>query len=161
MSDGTDSPTAGGAGPDVVARLLRARLRSGSELWLAVEGRSMWPTIHPPARVRLVRAERPRRGEVWAFVDAGEAIVVHRCERRAGPGYVFRGDGLPRPDPWVPEPRLIGHVVAVEDPKGHRALGERDRIVGIGRMIHHRSLAVGRRTRKWASGLMAGRRDRR
>jgi hypothetical protein len=161
MSDETGSPTTRGAGPDVVARLLRARLHGGQELWLAVEGRSMWPTIRPPARVRLVRAEDPRRGEVWAYVDAGEAVVVHRCERRAGPGYVFRGDGLPGPDPWVPDARLVGHVVAVEDPTGRRSLGRRDRIVGIGRMVHHRLLAVGRRGRKWASGLMAGRRHRR
>jgi hypothetical protein len=161
MSDGTANPTSGDAGPDVVARLLRARLHAGRDLWLAVEGRSMWPTIRPPARVRLVGAERPRRGEVWAFVDAGEAIVVHRCERRAGPGYVFRGDGLPGPDPWVPALRLVGHVVAVDDPTGRRPLGERDRIVGMGRMVHHRVLAVGRGIRKWASGLMAGRRDRR
>jgi len=158
MGDGTSSAS---TGPDVVARLLRARLQSGNELWLAVEGRSMWPTIQPPARVRLTAGERPRRGEVWAFVDAGEVIVVHRCERRAGPGYVFRGDGLPGPDPWVPAPRLIGHVVAVEDPKGRRCLGRRDRVVGMGRTIHHRVLAVTRKSRKWASGLMAGRRDRR
>jgi hypothetical protein len=159
MSDGTGSPTTGGAGPDAVARLLRARLHGGQELWLPVDGRSMWPTIRPPARVRLVAAAGPRPGEVWAFVEAGEAIVVHRCERRAGPGYVFRGDGLPGPDPWVPAQRLIGHVVAVEDSRGRRSLGHGDRLLGMGRMIHHRVLAVARKSRKWVGGLMAGRSD--
>ena len=90
-----------------VAGLLRRRVTAGPELWLAVDGRSMWPTIHPPARVQLATAARPRPGEVWAFVDAGGAIVVHRCDRRAGAGYVFRGDGLRRADPWVPAERVV------------------------------------------------------
>src|SRR3954463_8003088 len=103
MSDETGSAIGtGGARPDRVARLLRARLAGGQELWLPVDGRSMWPTIRPPATVRLVGAKGPRRGEVWAFVDDGGAIVVHRCARRVGPGSVFRGDGLPMADPWVP-----------------------------------------------------------
>ena len=73
----------------------------------------MWPTIHPPARVRLRGGERPRGGEVWAFVGAGGAIVVHRCERRAGPGYVFRGDGLRRRRPvGAGASGVIGRVVA-------------------------------------------------
>ena len=156
MSGATGSTTTGGAGPDVVARLLRARLDGGQELWLPVDGRSMWPTIRPPARVRLVTRARPRRGEVWAFVDAGAAIVVHRCERRAGPGYVFRGDGLPRADPWVPAGRAVGRVVAVVDPRGQRSLGTADRLVGLGRMAQHRLQVVGRRTHKWVRGLMAG-----
>jgi hypothetical protein len=118
----------------------------------------MWPTIRPPARVRLAAADRPRRGEVWAAVDATGAIVVHRCERRAGPGYVFRGDGLRRADPWVPADRVVGRVVAVVDGRGHRLMGGADRVTGIGRLLRARLRSVARRTRKWAVGLMAARR---
>jgi hypothetical protein len=114
----------------------------------------MWPTIRPPARVRLRGGARPRRGEVWAFAGAGDAIVVHRCERRAGPGYVFRGDGLADADPWVPSAHLIGRVVEVDDPRGARALGTADRFTGTGRNL-------GKRLRKWVGGLMVSRNDRR
>jgi hypothetical protein len=152
MSDETGSPAGSGAAADVVARLLRARVADGPTLWLPVDGRSMWPTIRPPAKVRLDGGGRPRRGEVWAFVGAGEAIVVHRCERRSGPGYVFRGDGLARSDPWVPAGHLIGRVVQVEDQRGQHRLGPVDRSCGIGRHLVMR-------TRNWVRGLMVGRTD--
>ena len=114
----------------------------------------MWPTIRPPARVRLRGGDRPRRGEVWAFVGAGDAIVVHRCERRAGPGYVFRGDGLAGADPWVPAEHLIGRAVEVDDSLGVRALGTTDRLTGTARNL-------GTRLRNWVRGLMVARGDRR
>lgn len=157
----SDEPGASATEPDVVARLLRHRLADTQELWLPVDGHSMWPTIQAPARVRLVAAERPRGAEVWAFVDAGGAIVVHRCERRAGPGYVFRGDGLPTADPWVPVRRVIGRVADVEDRRGRRPLGTGDRLAGMGRLAQSRLRSVGRRSRKWVRGLIARRRDRR
>jgi hypothetical protein len=160
MSDETGA-SATGSGPDVVARLLRHRLAGGQELWLSVDGRSMWPTIQPPARVRLVAAERPRCAEVWAYVDAGGAIVVHRCERRAGPGHVFKGDGLPGADPWVPMGSVIGRVADVEDQRGRRPLGTGDRLVGMGLLAQSRLRSVGRRSRKWVRGLIARRGDRR
>jgi hypothetical protein len=159
MSDEIGSPASSDA--DAVARLLRQRVTAGPELWLPVEGRSMWPTIHPPARVQLAAAVRPRPGEVWAFVDAGGAIVVHRCDRRAGAGYVFRGDGLHRADPWVPVERIVGRVVAVVDRRGVRPMGDADRVTGLGRLLVARLRSVARRTRKWVRGLMAARRRRR
>jgi hypothetical protein len=157
----TDESGGSATEPDVVARLLRHRLAGPRELWLPVNGHSMWPTIQPPARVRLVAAERPRGAEVWAFVGAGGAIVVHRCERRAGPGYVFRGDGLPTADPWVPARRVIGRVADVEDQRGRRPLGTGDRLIGMGRLAQSRLRSVGRRSRKWVRGLISRRRDHR
>ena len=154
MTDEIGGPPPESAGPAVVARLLRTRAAEGAALWLPVDGRSMWPTIRPPARVRLHGGARPRRGEVWAFVGAGDAIVVHRCERRAGPGYVFRGDGVAGADPWVPAAHLIGRVVEVDDPRGVRALGNTDRLTGTARNL-------GTRVRNWVRGLMVGRLDRR
>jgi len=147
----------GVADPTTIARLLRQRAATGPELWLAVEGRSMWPTIRPPARVQLAAAPRPRVGEVWAFVDPGGAIVVHRCDRRTGAGYVFRGDGLRRADPWVPAERVVGRVVAVVDGRGIRAMGDADRVTGLGRLLLARLRSVARRTRNWVRELMTAR----
>jgi len=141
-----DEPPGGEPRPDAVARLLRARVVAG-ELWLAVDGRSMWPTIRPPATVLLVASSSPRRGEVWAFVAGDEAIVVHRCERRAGTGHVFRGDAMAGADPWVPVERLVGRVATVVDVRGRRSLGPADRARGMGRSAVQRG-------RKWVGRLM-------
>lgn len=110
---------------------------------------------HPsPGAVQLAAAARPRTGEVWAFVDAGGAIVVHRCDRRAGAGYLFRGDGLRRADPWVPAERVVARVVAVVDGRGVRPMGGADRVTGLGRLLLARLRSVARRTQKWVRGLM-------
>jgi hypothetical protein len=97
---------------------------------------------------------------VWAFVDAGGSVVVHRCDRRAGAGYLFRGDGLRQADPWVPLERVVGRVVAVVDRRGVRPMGRADRVIGLGRLLLARLRSVARRTQNWVRGLMAAR-DRR
>jgi hypothetical protein len=155
MIEEPGSPAAAGNGPDAMARLLRGRVEAGPQLWLPVGGGSMGPTIRPPGNVLLAPGRRPRRGEVWAFVGVDGAIVVHRCERRAGPGYVFRGDGMVVADPWVPSARLIGRVVAVADALGQRRLGAADRRLATGRTLLRRLRRVVRRARKWVVGTMA------
>jgi hypothetical protein len=161
MSEERDGPATPRGGPEAVAVLLRDRVQAGREVWLPVTGTSMWPTIRPPARVRVVDAAPPRRGEVWAYIDASRQIVVHRCQRAAGPGYLFRGDGLPAADPWVPAERVVGRVATVEDPRGRRSLGPADRAIGSGRILVRRLRSVARRGRKWVGGLMTPRRRRR
>ena len=111
--------------------------------------------------MRLVDATAPRRGEVWAYIDGGREIVVHRCQRPAGPGYLFRGDGLPGADPWVPAERVVGRVVTVDDPRGRKSLGAADRAIGSVRIFVRRLRSVARRCRKWVGGLMTARRVRR
>jgi hypothetical protein len=112
------------------ARLLRRRL-ADHELWLAVDGVSMRPTIAPPAEVRVVARTRPRLGEVWAFAGPDGTVVVHRYERCSGEGFVFRGDGRAAADPDVTADVLIGRAVAVRDAGGQRRLGRTDQIRGI------------------------------
>lgn len=113
-----------GGGPRSVAAatasVLRQRTREGG-IWIDVDGTSMSPTIRPPARVLVVAAERPRPGEIWAFVDDGGAIVVHRFLRRRRSGsLLLRGDGMGADDGFVLATHLVGRVEHVEDARGAR-----------------------------------------
>jgi hypothetical protein len=96
--------------PSLVASLLRQRERS-EPLWLDVHGRSMGWSIPDGARVRVEAATRPRRGEVWAFCNAGGDIVVHRYRGKAGEAHRFQGDARVRADGAVGAEQLIGRVV--------------------------------------------------
>jgi hypothetical protein len=94
------------------AALLRARLGTGS-LWLDVTGRSMGWSIPDGSRVRVDRALRPARGEVWAFCTPSGDLVVHRL-RGVGPdGARFQGDVCVRADAPVTADLLVGKVVEV------------------------------------------------
>jgi hypothetical protein len=135
------------------ARLLRQRL--GREVWLRVDGDSMRPTIEPPAEVRVVARDRPRVGEVWAFVGAGGRVVVHRCERRTPAGYVFHGDGRVAADPITAPDLLIGRAVAVRDQRGERPLRAFDRLRGSGCHMVRRAGRFLRRGRRWAGSLIS------
>jgi hypothetical protein len=133
-------------GAAATARLLRQRL--GGEVWLPVEGDSMRPTIPAPAEVRVVARERPRIGEVWAFVGPGGRVVVHRCERRTAEGYVFHGDGRAPADPVTPPDLLVGRAVAVRDRRGERRLQSVDRVQGLARQAGRRVRRLLRRRRR-------------
>jgi len=127
-------------GAAATARLLRQRL--GGEVWLPVEGDSMRPTIQAPAEVRVVARDRPRIGEVWAFVGPAGRVVVHRCERRTPEGYVFHGDGRAPADPVTPPDLLVGRAIAARDRRGERRLRSADRLLFIARRAW-------RRIRRW------------
>ena len=135
------------------ARLLRQRL--GGEVWLRVDGDSMRPTIVPPAEVRVVARDRPRVGEVWAFVGDGGRIVIHRCVRRPDDGYLFQGDGRAAADPIARLERLIGRAVAVRDERGERGLGGRDRLLGTARHLVRQGRRTVRQAARWAVSLMS------
>jgi hypothetical protein len=98
----------------------------------------MRPAILAPAEVRVVARDRPRNGEVWAFVGAGGRVVVHRCEGRTPEGYVFHGDGREPADPVTPPDLLVGRAIAVRDRRGERRLGSLDRVQGIARQVLRR-----------------------
>ena len=120
-----------------VARLHRARL-DGTELWLPVAGRSMGSTIDGGGRVRVVDAERrPKRGEIWAFTSESGTVVVHRYRSRHGDQYWFRGDANPRDDEPVAAAALVGRVVEIDDDRGRRPVGFRDRWIGRVRLDRH------------------------
>ena len=98
------------------ATVLRRRA-AARELWLPVSGVSMGSRFRPGAHV-LVRASngRPRIGEIWAFVDADDRLVVHRCVWNRSPGALrFRGDAVCSLDPPVALGDLVGRVTEVDD----------------------------------------------
>jgi hypothetical protein len=113
----------------------------------------MRPTIIPPAAVRVVARDRPRIGEVWAFVSAEGRIIVHRCTGRTSGGYVFQGDGRAAADPATPPELVIGRAVTVRDRHGERSLGVLDRLRGV---VRHAARRTGRATR-WVVSLISRR----
>ncbi len=107
---------------DPHANVLRQRART-TDLWLDVSGPSMGPALVPPAQVLVRVPDRPRPGQVWAFVERDGSIVVHRCLRRYRSGwYGFRGDAVAADDLPVGPQRLIGRAVAVRDRSGERSV---------------------------------------
>lgn len=71
----------------------------------------MLPTIDAPAEGLVGGFERPKWGEVWAFVAPGGSVTVHRVLGRNCRGlWVMRGDGASRTDERVRAACLIGPV---------------------------------------------------
>ena len=75
----------------------------------------MGPAIPAGARVRVVEAASPRRGEIWAFCLPDATVVVHRYRRVRDGRLQFQGDASPWPDELVATDALIGRVAAVDD----------------------------------------------
>ncbi len=116
---------------EAVAAVLRQRVQH-QPLWLDVDGQSMGRTISR-GRVFVRAGTRPARGQIWAYCASDGRIVVHRVlgSRRGSAGGTrvwLRGDGNPADDPPVPMAHLIGVVVEVDDDRGRRRLGRRDRL---------------------------------
>jgi hypothetical protein len=145
-SDGPSSTTALDA--PTKTRLMR-HAAATRPLWMVARGSSMGRTIPTGASVLVGECTRPRRGQVWAYYDATGALVVHRYRRRTDAGHVLQGDTRPRPDPPVPDERLVGRVTAVRRRGRVRAVGWTDRAVGacqrLPRVLIARARAVARR----------------
>lgn len=127
--------------PETSARVLRAAL-SAESLWITTEGSSMGATIADGDEVKLVEAARPRRGEVWAYIDSQGQLVAHRCVGFRGGQVVFRGDAQPMTDRLVPPSNVVGRVT-------HRSRGasiERvGRVGGLAKIIRWKLDALRRR----------------
>lgn len=113
-----------GSAPHPSASLLRERASTAGGLELRAEGSSMAPTIDDGTSLLVEGRQRPRPGEVWAFVADDGRIVVHRHWRRGAVGHAFRGDANDHADPPVRPDQLIGRI----------DLGRRDRLRGLGRL---------------------------
>ena len=148
MSEGTTSP-------DTITRLLRRRAEVGT-LWIDTIGNSMGRAVPAGARVRVVAASRPRRGEVWAMCDDDGRIIVHRVLGEAGERWWLQGDANRSPDLPVRPDRLIGRVDEVETNGRRRRLGRSRRVVARARLdvaaICKRVLATARWVRGRADG---------
>jgi hypothetical protein len=129
-----------------VAAVLRRDV-SARPRWIDVAGPSMAPAIPAGARVCVVGARRPRRGEIWAFCLLDATVVVHRYRRTTGSGLQFQGDASPWPDDPIDVALLIGRVTAVDCGGRTRRLDRwwvlgRDRarldVAAIGRRLRRR-----------------------
>lgn len=71
----------------------------------------MLPTIEAPAEGLIGGFQRPKWGEVWAFVAPEGSVTVHRVLGRNLRGlWVMRGDGAPMTDGPVGAGSLVGPV---------------------------------------------------
>jgi hypothetical protein len=78
--------------PAAKAAVLR-RGAAGRPITIDVRGSSMGKAIPSGARVLVAAGQRPRRGEVWAFVVDDGMVVVHRFRREHEGALWFQGDG--------------------------------------------------------------------
>ena len=115
MSDGTTPP-------ETIARLLRRRAEAGT-LWIDTIGNSMGRAIPDGARVRVVAAARPRRGEVWAMCSDDGRVIVHRALGVVDGRWWLQGDANRSPDRPVGLDRLIGRVDEIDVAGRRRRLG--------------------------------------
>jgi len=126
MSDGTTPP-------ETITRLLRRRAETGT-LWVDTSGNSMGRAIPDGARVRIVAAARPRRGEVWAMCNDDSRVIVHRALGVVDGRWWLQGDTNRAPDPPVGLDRLIGRVDEIDVAGRRRRLGAFKRLIGRARL---------------------------
>jgi hypothetical protein len=115
--------------PAAKAAVLR-RGAAARPMEIRVTGSSMGAAIPTGARVAVIAACRPRRGEVWAFVSEAGQVVVHRFRRRRDGVLWFQGDGNDRIDRPVTPEMLIGRVASLEVAGRRTKLGTRARVRG-------------------------------
>jgi hypothetical protein len=105
--------------PAVWRGVLLAALQDGGPLVLTVRGASMAPGLADGDRIEIARPRLYLPGDVVAFADPEDRLVVHRLlgfrPWRGGLAAVTRGDACPRPDPPVPRSRLLGRVIGRPD----------------------------------------------
>jgi hypothetical protein len=119
--------------PETITRLLRRRAESGV-LWIDTTGNSMGRAIPDGARVRVVAAGRPRRGEVWAMCNDDSRVIVHRALGGVDGRWWLQGDANRFPDPPVGLDRLIGRVDEIEVAGRRRRLGGSRWLLGRARL---------------------------
>ena len=115
--------------PAAKAAVLR-RGAGGRPITIDVTGSSMGKAIPSGARVFVAAGQRPRRGEIWAFVLDDGMVVVHRFRREHEGVLWFQGDGNASVDRPVRSEMLVGRVVASEAGEKRRRLGSLDRVRG-------------------------------
>ncbi len=78
--------------PDVLQRLLYARLRNGQEVDITVTGVSMEPALYEGDAVTLRRAERYEAGDILVFTYKHNELLIHRLLRVENGRYYCKGD---------------------------------------------------------------------
>lgn len=111
---------------DILIPELARLLNDEKEVRFTPSGVSMRPFIEGDKdSVILAPMNRPpRRGDIiLAHVEASngrQTYVLHRLVRIEGTNYVLQGDGNLSGEEICTREGIIGRVVAIETPKGHR-----------------------------------------
>ena len=87
----------------------------------------MWPLLQTVDRAVISHGDRTLcRGDVVAYRQGAQPMVIHRLLRREGSGMLlFAGDNVPFTDALVSPDAVLGRVVAVHTPAGERTLTSR------------------------------------
>ena len=96
------------------ADLTLALLRQGQPATLRVQGRSMWPTLVAGDEVIIAPQNSYQIGDLVAFDDGREALVLHRVIAQRSDQLRTRGDSMVQADPWLDLHRVVGGVVGVK-----------------------------------------------
>jgi hypothetical protein len=103
-------------------------------LWIDTIGNSMGRAVPDGARVRVVAASRPHRGEVWAMCGDDGRVIVHRVLGVVAGRWWLQGDANRSPDAPVGLDRLIGRVDEIDVAGRRRRLGAFDRLLARARL---------------------------
>ncbi len=96
----------------VLLRMVRKALNQGRRAAFVVHGDSMLPTFRDGEQITLspVDSNNLRLGDVVAYVDAGDQIIIHRIVMLAQTAVITRGDNRSQNDPPVALSQIIGKV---------------------------------------------------
>lgn len=96
------------------ADLTLALLSNDQQATLRVQGRSMWPVLVAGDHVVIEPRKEYKIGDLVAFDNGRESLVVHRLIACRDGLCRTRGDYLVQADPWLDRQQLVGVVVDVK-----------------------------------------------
>ena len=89
-------------------------LHQGQPATLRVQGRSMWPTLTAGDLITVEAKESYHLGDVVAFDNGRDSLIVHRLVEVDQDRYRTRGDYLINCDAWMGQSQICGCVVGVQ-----------------------------------------------
>ncbi len=104
-------------------------LARGEAIWIAVEGRSMAPTLisGDEVLVRRIEAWPPQRGSVVLTLNRRGEFILHRVLRWTWHATITRGDAHRTADAETPRARVLGVAVRMRRDGVEKALTSRNR----------------------------------
>jgi len=107
---------------DILIPELERLLAQGKEVRFTPSGNSMRPFIEGDCDSVILAplTREPRRGDVVLAQLANNTYVLHRIIRIAYPAIILQGDGNLSGEEQCTAEHIIGRVIAIEKPNGHR-----------------------------------------
>jgi len=99
--------------------IIKNQLENGSEIWLRINGKSMFPFIDNEERVLVKKKDI----NYWKIGDIGlykknDILLTHRIIAKRWDQLLLKGDQNLIPDQWVNEKDIWGKIISID--KGNR-----------------------------------------